>query len=56
VRKGDLVVKSSPSKRWRVFDNISAASADALELGRQQLVAFIRRSLDVSIVAMAAIP
>jgi hypothetical protein len=35
--------------------SLSATSADALELGRQQLVAFIRRSLDVGIVAVAPI-
>jgi hypothetical protein len=35
--------------------SLSATSADALELGRQQHVAFIRRSLDVGIVAVAPI-
>jgi hypothetical protein len=35
--------------------SLSATSADALELGRQQLVAFIRRSFDVGIVAVTPI-
>jgi hypothetical protein len=35
--------------------DVSAAAADALELGVQQLVVFIRHSLGVGVIAMAAI-
>ena len=35
--------------------DVSAAAADTLELGVQQLVVFIRHSLGVGVIAMAAI-
>jgi hypothetical protein len=35
--------------------DVSSAAADALELGVQQLVVFIRHSLGVGVIAMAAI-